>query len=93
MEPARIRVKRATFNQREGEDHPGLRFSDTTHPRILQKTGEPRRERQIAKLVLALPPAELEVPALVLDATVLSEKKNLELTVHFPTTQRGSGKM
>lgn len=70
VEPASTRVERSISPRGEGEeDRRRLRFSDTRHPRVLRRNGDQGGKRHSAQPVLALPPAEPEIPAPVLDAT------------------------
>lgn len=94
MEPARTRVELAIpprdESKKGGIEQP---FSNTRHPRILRSNeGQGGGRRQVAKQVLALPPAQLEMPVPVLDATVLTGEENLEPLVGVPATPRESRK-
>lgn len=93
VEPARNRVERAVSprgDTREGRRE--LRFSDTRPARILRRNGDQAGGRQAPRPVLALPPAELETPAPVPNATVLLEEEDSESSVDVPTTSCESGK-
>lgn len=76
-EPSRPRVERA--NSRRDEPNEGRRelcFRDKRYPHIQRKSGDHGAEQQEPRPILALPAAELEMLAAVLDATVLLKKKD-----------------
>lgn len=58
------------------------------YPLILRGNKSQEGERGAAKPVLALPMAELNMPAPVLHAAVLSEEMDSEFAVDVPTTPR-----
>lgn len=91
VEPEHSRIEQATLPRGEREDDSGrTRFSDKRHSRFLQRNGDQGDERPAARPILALPSAELEMPAPVLDAIALLEEKDPEFSVDVPTTSRES---